>query len=240
LSALTGRRGGVARGGFARVGAGFLRVWAPAVMLFVYAAAFSFAYVSLGVGAGALVLFGTVQASLIVAALISGERPNPLQWIGLLAAVSGLVYLVMPGLAAPPLLGSALMAAAGLAWAVYTLLGRAAGDPLPATARAFLGAVPLALVAAFLSIGRLQFTPRGALLAVLSGTVASGLGYVAWYAALPGLTNTRAAAVQLSVPVLAAAGGVLVLGETITPRLLVAATAILGGVALTFRARFKR
>lgn len=211
--------------------------WASAFALFAYAAAFSFAYVSLAVGTGALLLFGAVQATMLIAGYRRGERQGAAQVLGLAAALAGLVYLVLPGISAPDPVGAALMAAAGLAWGVYSLHGRSAGDPLSATAGNFLLAVPLALAFNLLFLPRLHVTPLGATYALTSGALTSGLGYVIWYAALKGLTATRAAIVQLSVPVIAAFAGVLVLYEAVTPRLLISSCAVLGGVALAILGR---
>jgi drug/metabolite transporter (DMT)-like permease len=211
--------------------------WGSAFFLALYAAAFSFAYITLSAGTGALILFGCVQATMIVAALRAGERPGPLQWTGLVIALAGLVYLTAPGLAAPSPVGSILMALAGFAWGVYTLRGRGAGDPLVATRRNFVRAVPLALLVSAATITRRDVTPHGAVLAVASGAIASGIGYVVWYAALRGLSATRAATVQLSVPVIAALGGVMFLSETVTIRLAVASVLILGGVGLALAER---
>jgi drug/metabolite transporter (DMT)-like permease len=206
--------------------------WTSAAALFAYAAAFSFAYLRIGAGTGALLLFGAVQATMLVWAWRAGERLGPLEWLGLVTALGGLVVLILPGLAAPDPAGAALMIAAGMAWGVYSLRGRGASDPLAVTASNFARAVPLALALSLLAAGRAHVTREGALLAAASGAVASGVGYSFWYAALRGLTATRAAIVQLSVPVLAAAGGVLLLGERLSPRLVFAGVAILGGVAL--------
>jgi drug/metabolite transporter (DMT)-like permease len=205
--------------------------WGSAALLFLYAVPFSFAYVSLGAGTGALILFGAVQATMLVAALSSGERPHRVQWLGLILALAGLAYLVMPGLAAPSTVGAVSMALAGVAWGVYSLRGRGASDPLAETAGNFARSVPLA-IGVSVAAPHVAFHAEGTLLAVASGALASGLGYVAWYAALPALSATRAASVQLAVPVLAAAGGVLFLSERITPRLILAAILILGGVGL--------
>lgn len=200
-------------------------------LLALYAVAFSFAYLSLGAGTGALILFGSVQATMLLWARRKGERANWRQWVGLVAALAGLVYLVSPGLASPPFLGSALMTAAGVAWGGYSLRGRSAADPLLATTGNFLRAAPIALAFGLMAWRGAQFTWRGFWLAVLSGAFASGLGYVVWYAALRHLTATRAAILQLTVPVIAAAGGVLLLDETLSARLLLASALILGGVA---------
>ncbi|HSD15748.1 MAG TPA: DMT family transporter [Thermomonas sp.] len=215
-----------------RGGAGGRGNWLSALALFAYAAAFSFAYLRLSAGAGALLLFGAVQASMIAHGLWSGERLRPLQWGGLLLACGGLVGLVLPGLSAPPLAAALLMMMAGIAWGVYSLRGRGAGDPLQVTAGNFLRALPMAAGLALLLLRQASPDATGLGYAVLSGALASGVGYAIWYTALPLLASTTAATVQLAVPVIAALGGVFLLGEPLTPRLLLAAVAILGGVAL--------
>ena len=211
--------------------------WASAAALFVYAAAFSFAYLSLAVGTGALVLFGAVQVTMIGTGVARGERLGALQTGGLALAFGGLVGLVAPGVEAPPLGAALLMAASGAAWGVYSLRGRGAEAPVAASAGNFLRAVPLALGLALAAALRGGLRPDGLGLgyAVLSGAVTSGLGYVAWYAVLPSLRASSAATVQLSVPVLAALGGVAVLAEPVTPRLALASLATLGGIALVVR-----
>lgn len=206
--------------------------WLAAAMLFAYVAFFSFAYLSLPAGTGALILFGAVQLTMLGAGLGSGERFGPLAWLGFVLAAGGLVYLVLPGVAAPPLLGAVLMAIAGVAWGVYSLRGRGVADPLAATARNFMWAVPLSLALSLVYVARAHADATGIALAVASGAVTSGLGYVIWYAALARLSAMQAATVQLSVPLLAAIGGVLLLSEAITPRLAAASVAILGGIAI--------
>ena len=208
--------------------------WRPAAAgaLFAYALCFSLAYVTLDAGVGALLLFGAVQVSMLGAGLARGERLTLRQAGGLLAAVAGLLVLVRPGLSAPDPAAAALMILAGLAWGVYSLLGRGVADPVRATAHNFLLATPAAAVALAACAARLDASPRGALLAAASGALTSGLGYVAWYAALRHHTATSAAVVQLAVPVLAALGGVALLGERPTARLFAAAVLTLGGVAL--------
>jgi len=206
--------------------------WLAAVMLFAYVAFFSFAYLSLSAGTGALILFGAVQFTMLGAGLGAGERFGPVAWFGFALAVVGLVYLVSPGIAAPPPVGAVLMAVAGVAWGVYSLRGRGVADPLAATARNFTRAVPLALALSLAFVASAHADATGVALAVASGALTSGLGYVVWYAALGRLSALRAATVQLSVPLLASFGGVLFLSETITPRLAVASVAILGGIAL--------
>lgn len=206
--------------------------WPSAAALFAYAAAFSFSYVSLPAAAGALLLFGAVQATMIGYGLWAGERPAKKQTIGVVAACSGLVALLLPGLSAPPLQGSLLMLAAGVAWGIYSLRGRGGGDATRVTAGNFLRA---AVFAAGLGLGMLRWASldmAGVWYAVSSGALASGVGYAVWYTALRGLTATTAASVQLSVPVIAAVGGIVFLDEPLTPRLVICSVAILGGIAL--------
>jgi len=211
--------------------------WASAAALFTYAGAFSLAYVSLDAGTGALILFGAVQLTMLLAGLRAGERPRPAEWLGLGMALAGLVVLVRPGISAPAPVGAALMAAAGIAWGVYSLRGRGSREPLRNTAGNFLMAAPVAVLLVPFGGGAGDWTASGVALAVASGALASGVGYAVWYAALPALTATRAALVQLLVPVLAAAGGVALLSEAIPLRLPVAAALVLGGVALAVTAR---
>lgn len=211
--------------------------WSAALMLFLYAVTFSFSYLQLAAGTGALILFGTVQVTMILAALRQGETPQPLEWVGLGLALLGLIYLVSPGLAAPPVLGSGLMVIAGVAWGLYSLLGRGAGDPVAYTTTNFLRTVPLAVGVSLVSLSQLQVSPVGVLLAVLAGALASGVGYSVWYAALKGLTATRAATVQLAVPMIAAVGGILFLQEALTVRLVVASVMVLGGIGLAVSGR---
>lgn len=214
--------------------------WVAAAMLFLYAVAFSFAYLSLTAGTGALILFGLVQLTMFVVGLRGGERVAPLSWAGFAIAVAGVAYLVSPGVAAPSPVGAALMALAGVAWGVYSLRGRGVPDPLGATAGNFIRSVPLTLLVSALMIGELRGSWRGVALATASGAVTSAIGYVIWYAALRGLNATRAATVQLSVPAIAALGGVLLLSEPATARLLLSSLAILGGIALVFTQRSAR
>lgn len=211
--------------------------WASATLLFLYAVAFAFAYISLSAGTGALILFGSVQATMIGAALRSGERPSLLEWAGLFLALIGLAYLMFPGLTSPSPSSSALMVIAGISWGFYSLRGRGAKDPLAQTMNNFIRALPLAIVVSLIMLSSSHLSIEGVLLAVLSGALASGVGYVIWYTALRGLTATRAATVQLAVPVLAAVCGVLLLSENISLRLFLSATMILGGVGLTLVGR---
>jgi drug/metabolite transporter (DMT)-like permease len=211
--------------------------WPMAAMLFAYAAFFSVAYRQLTAATGALLLFGAVQTSMLGYGLAKGERLRPLQVVGLVVAIGGLVYMLLPGLAAPPIVSAACMLLAGASWAVYSVLGRGVKDPVAATAGNFVRSVSFTVVLSLASIGSFQIDRAGVAYAVLSGAITSGLGYVLWYAALPALKATSAATVQLSVPAIAALGGVALLAEAMSPRLLVASAAILGGIALTISRR---
>ncbi|MBE0627240.1 MAG: DMT family transporter [Burkholderiales bacterium] len=211
--------------------------WPSALALFVYAAGFSFAYVSLPAASGALLLFGAVQATMISHGIWKGERLLRAQLAGLLLAFGGLVGLLLPGLSAPPLVGSILMLGAGVAWGVYSLRGRGAGDPTRVTAGNFLRAVPISIALSALMFSGASVDYAGFWYAVMSGAIASGIGYAIWYTALPALKATSAATVQLSVPVIAAVGGIVLLGEPISLRLVLASAAILGGIALVILER---
>ncbi|MCZ6600676.1 MAG: DMT family transporter [Acidobacteria bacterium] len=210
--------------------------WLSATMLFSYMVTFSYAYISLSTGTGALILFGMVQATMLLWALRSGERPHLMEWGGLTLALGGLVYLVFPGLAAPSPAGAFLMAVAGISWGVYSLRGRGSNRALADTTFNFVRALPLVLVVSLVALGDSHWSARGILLASLSGALASGLGYTCWYAALRYLAATRAAVVQLTVPVLAALGGTAFLAEEVTLRLVLSMVLILGGVALAMAA----
>jgi drug/metabolite transporter (DMT)-like permease len=215
--------------------------WWSALALFAYAAAFSFAYLRLVTATGALILFATVQVTMISVGVARGERPRAVEWLGFLIAIAGLVVLVLPGLASPDPLGAALMAIAGAAWGVYSLRGRGASRPLAVTADNFLRATPMAallLLAIPLHGGHVE--SRGVALAIASGAIASGIGYSLWYAALPSLPAVRAAIVQLAVPVLAAGAGALVLSEQLGMRLAIATGLIIGGIALALLAKQRR
>ncbi len=213
--------------------------WRSALALFAYAAGFSFAYVSLTAATGALLLFGAVQATMIGHGIWAGERLRRLQFVGLVLALGGLVGLLFPGLAAPPLMGSMLMLGAGVAWGIYSLRGKVAGDPTRVTAGNFLRAVPIAAASSILMHNSASLDNAGFWYAVASGALASGIGYAIWYTALPALKAINAATVQLSVPVITALGGILFLGETVTLRLVLASVAILGGIALVILERRK-
>jgi drug/metabolite transporter (DMT)-like permease len=227
LALLVAGRGGRPRGGN----------WGSALALFAYAAAFSLAYVRIGAAVGALLLFPSVQVTILAWAIVNRVRPRPLQWVGIAAALGGVAYLVAPGVQRPDPLGAVLMMGAGVAWGAYTVRGGRGSDPLATTADNFLRAVPLAAAFVLVSAGPLAISRGGLALAFASGAIASGVGYSLWYAALPDLGTTRAAAVQLAVPFVAALGAVVLLGEAVTLRLVVSGAAVLLGLALAMRRR---
>jgi drug/metabolite transporter (DMT)-like permease len=224
--------GAALRGNFSRLGD-----WRSALALFVYAAGFSFAYVQLSAATGALLLFGAVQLTMIAFGLWRGERLQALQWLGLAGACGGLVAMLLPGLAAPPLLGSLLMVCAGVAWGAYSLFGRGRGDATAVTAGNFWRAALLGILLGGVMSGAAHVEPGGFGLAVASGALASGLGYSIWYTAMRSLSPATAASIQLTVPALAALGAVALLGEALTLRLTLASLVILGGVALVIWAK---
>lgn len=209
--------------------------WTSALALFVYAAAFSFAYVGLSAAAGALLLFGAVQVTMIGHGLLNGERMQAWQWAGVMIAIAGLVGFLLPGLAAPPVSPAVLMLTAGVAWGAYSVRGRAAGDSTLVTAGNFMRTLPMAIVlfvVMAMTTHGIAWDAAGVGYAIASGAVTSGVGYAIWYAILPALKSTTAGIVQLSVPVIAAVGGVFLLAEPVTARLAVASIAVLGGIAL--------
>lgn len=214
--------------------------WRAAGALFGYAFAFSVAYILLGAGTGALILFASVQIGMIGWAIFKGDRPDAFEWTGLLVALVAFAFLVSPGLVAPHPVGTLLMVAAGLCWAAYTLLGRGSQSPLIDTAGNFIRLLPVSAVLLLAALATTRVDPLAAGYAVLSGAIASGLGYAIWYAALPNLQRTTAAIVQLSVPAIAALGGVLLIGEALTPRLVIASIGILGGVAIALKGAERR
>jgi drug/metabolite transporter (DMT)-like permease len=205
--------------------------WTSAALLAAYAIPFSFAYTRLTIGTGALILFGSVQLTMLLWTVAAGERPRAVQWGGLAVALAGLLVLVFPGLTAPPWGAALLMAVAGIAWGVYSWRGRGSANPLAQTTGNFVRAVPMVAAVSAAAVPSARLDPGGAALAIASGAIASGLGYVAWYAALRGLSGLQASVVQLSVPVVAAAGGVVLLAEAVSARLIVAAIMVLGGIA---------
>ena len=211
--------------------------WWSACALLGYAAGFSFAYLSIPAAVGALLLFGSVQSTMIGYGLWRGERLDLVQSLGLALACLGLVGLMLPGLSSPPLAGAVLMIAAGVAWGIYSLRGRAGGNPIASTAGNFIRAVPLSVALSFVFSPRFALDFSGIGFAAASGAITSGLGYAAWYSVLPSLRSTSAATLQLSVPVLAALGGAAFLDEPLTLRLVLTSAAVLVGVALVIRDR---
>lgn len=206
--------------------------WFSAGMLFLYAVMFSFAYITLSAGTGALILFGAVQLTMIFAGILAGERPHFSTWFGIALAMGGFIYLVSPGLSAPSPVGATFMSVAGISWGLYSLQGRHSTSATATTMGNFMRAVPFAAMISLLSITNLDLSMEGVMLATLSGAITSGIGYVIWYAALPGLTATHGATVQLSVPVLAALGGIYFLSEFFTLRLFMASSVILLGIGI--------
>jgi len=206
--------------------------WISAFALFAYAAAFSFAYNTLSAGTGALLLFGAVQATMILWGFHKGERLDGIQIAGLIVAITGLIVLVFPGLTAPPMIGSILMLSAGLAWGVYSLRGKGTTDAISATTGNFLRAIPFAALVSAIMIRQTHLDSLGVSYALVSGAITSGIGYVIWYTILPQIKASSAAVIQLSAPVLAATGGILLLGEPISLRYLIASVAVLGGILL--------
>jgi len=205
--------------------------------LFCYAICFSFAYLDLATGTGALILFGTIQLTMIIFGVVSGEKPTSVMWMGILFASVGLVYLMLPGVGAPSLTGATLMALAGLAWSVYSIRGKSANNAVASTSWNFIGTVPFTVITSLIFLSKFHASSSGIILAITSGALASGMGYVLWYAALPRMSLTTAAIAQISVPVIAAFGGVLFISETFTARLVVASIAILGGITLVILAK---
>ena len=212
--------------------------WSASLMLFLYAITFSFAYITLDTGTGALILFGSVQITMILLSLISGTRLHITEWAGIAVAFTGFVYLILPGVTAPSTIGFLLMTIAGIAWGIYTLMGRGSKNPLMDTAYNFLRTIPLVIILVIVAIKTAHYSFEGILFAALSGGIASGIGYTIWYIALGGLSVTQAAVVQLLVPVIAALGGVIFVSEIVTLRLIVSATMILGGVLMVVLGRY--
>jgi len=206
--------------------------WLAALMLFVYAVAFSYGYISLDTGTGALILFGAVQLTMILFSVFSGQKLQLGQWVGLVCAFAGFIYLVADSLATPSLLGFVLMTISGIGWAIYTLLGKGSSNPLADTSYNFIRTTPLVLLLLLWLYPAGYWSVNGVLLAVISGTLTSGLGYALWYVALGGLAITQAAVIQLLVPIIAAIGGVIFAGEALSLRLVISSLLVLGGIAL--------
>ncbi len=213
--------------------------WDASLMLFLYAVTFSYAYILLDTGTGALILFGSVQITMILLSLISGTRLQRMEWAGILVAFSGFIYLVLPGVSAPSLSGFLLMTTAGIAWGLYTLKGRRSTNPLMDTTFNFARTIPFVIILLLLTFQNAEISLEGVVLASLSGGLASGVGYTIWYSALKGLSSIQAAVVQLSVPIIAALGGVMIMSESITFRLLLSTSLILGGIILVIFSRYQ-
>lgn len=211
--------------------------WSAGLMLFAYAVAFSYAYITLDTGTGALILFGSVQITMIAISLFRGNRLHLSEWTGVSVAFGGFIYLVLPGVSAPSASGFALMTLSGIAWGIYTLIGRGSASPLSDTTYNFLRTLPLAAALMLITMSQIELSGPGVVLAMLSGAIASGMGYSIWYLALPALSATQAAVVQLSVPVIAALGGVLFMAETVSSRLMISSVFILGGILLVVLGR---
>ncbi|WP_103466456.1 DMT family transporter [Pseudomonas putida] len=208
--------------------------WKGGLALYLYAYLFSVAYLQLGAGVGALVLFGAVQITMFAVAWLRGERLSARTLLGMLIAFAGLVLLLLPGAEAPPLLSALVMAASGVAWGAYSLLGKGSPNPLADTAGNFVRSLPLLLVlgVVMLALARTHVSPAGLLYALASGVLASGAGYAVWYGVVKQVSAQQAATMQLSVPVIAALGGVVLIGEPMSLRLLLASLVVLGGVAM--------
>jgi drug/metabolite transporter (DMT)-like permease len=211
--------------------------WTAAFMLFLYAVTFSFAYLTLNTGTGALILFGSVQITMILRSHLSGNRLLLIEWVGVVVAFSGIVYLVLPGVTAPSLTGFSLMTLAGIAWGLYTLKGRGSTNPLSDTCYNFLRSIPFVIVIGLFFFHDAHITRQGIILATISGSITSGIGYTLWYIALRGLSTTQAAVVQLSVPVIAGFGGVVFVSEQISLRLTLSALLTLGGILMVILGR---
>ena len=212
--------------------------WLASFMLFLYAITFSFAYITLDTGTGALILFGSVQITMILLSLLSGTRLHSTEWAGVAVAFTGFVYLILPGVTTPSAIGFLLMTMAGIAWGIYTLMGRDSKSPLMDTAYNFFRTVPVVVILALVAMKNANFSSEGILLAAISGGITSGIGYTIWYIALGGLSATQAAVLQLLVPVIAALGGIIFVSEIVTVRLMVSAAMILGGILLVVLGRY--
>ncbi len=212
--------------------------WIASLMLFLYAITFSYAYISLDTGTGALILFGSVQLTMILLSLISGTRLHYTEWAGVIIAFTGFVYLILPSITTPSSVGFLLMAVAGIAWGIYTLKGRGSQNPLMDTAYNFFRTIPLVILLTIITISHANYSSEGVLLALLSGGITSGIGYTIWYIALGGLSAIQAAVLQLLVPVIAALGGVIFVSEAITVRLTISAAMVLGGILMVVLGKY--
>lgn len=212
--------------------------WSASFMLFLYAITFSYAYISLDTGTGALILFGSVHITMILLSHISGTRLHITEWFGVIIAFAGFIYLILPGITTPSFIGFLLMTVAGIAWGIYTLKGHGSKSPLMDTAYNFFRTIPFVVLLAISTFNNINYTSEGILLALLSGGITSGIGYTIWYIVLGGLSSTQAAALQLTIPVIAAIGGVIFVSEAITFRLIISATMVLGGILIVVLGKY--
>lgn len=212
--------------------------WTASFMLFLYAITFSLAYLSVDTGTGALILFGSVQITMILLSILSGTRLHISEWSGVIIAFSGFIYLILPGITTPSVNGFILMTISGISWGIYTLRGRKSKKPLMETTYNFVRTIPFVALLAVFNIQNISYSPEGIVLALLSGGITSGVGYTIWYIALRGLSSTQAAVIQLSVPVIAAIGGVMFVSELITYRLIISATLVLGGIFMVLLGKY--
>jgi drug/metabolite transporter (DMT)-like permease len=212
--------------------------WSASFALFLYAITFSYAYLSVDTGTGALLLFGSVQITMIMLSVISGTRLHIIEWSGVMVAFTGFIYLVLPNITTPSFNGFILMTVSGISWGIYTLKGRSSENPLMDTTYNFIRTIPLVVLLAVFTLQNIKISPEGMILALISGAITSGLGYTIWYIALRGLSSTQAAVIQLSVPVVAAIGGVLFVSETITMRLIISAVVVLTGILMVVLGKY--
>jgi len=212
--------------------------WAASLALFLYAITFSYAYLLVDTGTGALILFGSVQISMIFLSLISGTRLHISEWSGVMVAFCGFVYLIVPSITTPSINGFVLMTISGISWGVYTLIGRSSKNPLMDTTFNFIRTIPLVVLLAILTMQNSSYSSEGIVLALLSGAITSGLGYTIWYIVLKDLSSTQAAVIQLSVPVIAAIGGVVFVSEVITSRLVISTVIVLGGILMVLLGQY--
>jgi drug/metabolite transporter (DMT)-like permease len=212
--------------------------WSASIMLFLYAITFSFGYITLDTATGALILFGSVQITMILLSVLSGNRLHISEWFGMATAFSGFVYLILPGATAPSATGFFLMTVSGIAWGIYTLKGRISMNPLMDTGYNFLRTIPFVIILVMITIKSAHFSLEGILLGVLSGGIASGIGYTLWYIALSGLSVTQAAVLQLLVPVIAAVGGIIFVSESLTIHLIISSIMVLGGILMVVLGRY--
>jgi len=212
--------------------------WTAGLMLFLYAITFSYAYLSVDTGTGALILFGSVQITMIMLSLVSGTRLHLIEWSGVIIAFTGFIYLILPDITTPSVNGFVLMTVSGMSWGIYTLKGRGSKNPLMDTSYNFLRTIPFVALLAIFTTQNMSYSFEGIILALISGAITSGVGYTIWYIALGGLSSTQAAVLQLSVPVIAAIGGVVFVSEEITIRLIISATIVLSGILMVVLGKY--